>query len=170
MPTNFYMFFVAALIPLVVGTIWYNPKVFGTIWMKTNGFKNEDLEGANMPLIFGLTFLFGVFLSFAMAWIVIHQGGVFSMLAPEVMTSGSEEMVLFNDLMAKYGDRFRTFGHGAMHGIIFALFFVFPIIAINALFERRGWKYIFIHAGYWLINLILIGGLICATLEYAPLS
>ena len=170
MPTNFYMLFVSALIPLVIGFIWYNPKVFGTAWMKANGFKDEDLQGANMPVIFLLTFIFAVLMSFVLTWIVIHQGGVFSMLAPEVMESGSEEMVLFNDLMAKYGDRSRSFGHGAMHGGLFAVFFVLPIVAINALFERRGWKYIFIHTGYWFVNLLLMGGLLCAVLEYAPMS
>ncbi|MEM1124806.1 MAG: DUF1761 domain-containing protein, partial [Bacteroidota bacterium] len=34
---------------------------------------------------------------------------------------------------------------------------------MNALFERRGWKYIWIHTGYWFITLALIGGLLCAT-------
>lgn len=32
---------------------------------------------------------------------------------------------------------------------------------INALFERRGFKYIAIHTGYWLITLAIIGGLMC---------
>jgi len=138
--------------------------------MNACGFKEEELQGANMPVIFGLSYVFSVLIAFILTTIVIHQGGVFSMLNPEVMVSGSDEMTLFNDLMAKYGDRSRTFGHGAIHGGLFTVFFVFPLVAINALFERRGWKYIFIHTGYWLINLILMGGLLCAVLNYAPLT
>jgi hypothetical protein len=30
------------------------------------------------------------------------------------------------------------------------------------LFERRSWKYIFINAGYWILTLTLMGGIICA--------
>ena len=33
MPFNFYAILAATLVSLVVGFVWYNPKVFGTIWM-----------------------------------------------------------------------------------------------------------------------------------------
>jgi hypothetical protein len=42
------------------------------------------------------------------------------------------------------------------------LFFAFPIVGINGLFERKSWKYIFIHAGYWMLTLMLMGGIVCA--------
>jgi len=86
---------------------------------------------------------------------------------PEMMDQGSE---IYKDgvaFMEKYGDRHRTFGHGAAHGIFFSIFIALPLIAVNALFERRGWKYIMIHWGYWMISSILIGGLLCATLNYS---
>lgn len=170
MPTNFYMFFVAGLIPLLVGWLYYSPMVAGNAWMKSNNFTKESLEGANMGLIMGLAYLFSCFIAFMMAGMVIHQGGAFGMMYPEVMESGSATQQHFNELMQQYGDNSRSFKHGVIHGIITALFFVTPIIAINALFERRGWKYTLIHAGYWIISLALVGGLICATLEYAPMT
>ena len=34
---------VGALVPLVMGFIWYHPKFFGTAWMNSLGFKEEDL-------------------------------------------------------------------------------------------------------------------------------
>ena len=170
MPTNWYMFFVAALIPLVVGSIYYNPKVLGNAWMKTNKFTPEYLKEANMAVVFGVTYVFSVLIAMSMASMVIHQGGAFSMMFPEVMESGSAVQQEFNDLMVRYGENSRDFGHGALHGFFSALFFVLPLIGINALFERRGWKYIFIHLGYWVISLALMGGLICQTLVYAPLS
>jgi hypothetical protein len=64
--------------------------------------------------------------------------------------------------MDTYGDRFRTFKHGALHGGITSIFFVLPMIAIPAMFERRSAKYILIHAGYWFISLCIMGGIICA--------
>jgi lysylphosphatidylglycerol synthetase-like protein (DUF2156 family) len=62
---------------------------------------------------------------------------------------------------------FRTFKHGAFHGIIATIGLVLPIIGINALFERRGFKYIALHVGYWLVCLILMGGFIC---QFADLN
>jgi len=66
--------------------------------------------------------------------------------------------------MTKYGEVHRTFTHGMVHGGMGTIFIAFPIIAINGLFERRSWKYILIHTGYWLISLVLMGGVICAFL------
>ena len=51
---------------------------------------------------------------------------------------------------------------GIFHGIITGIFLILPIVAINAMFERRGYKYIFINAGYWLVSLAIMGGIICA--------
>ncbi len=170
MPTNAYMFLVAGLIPMIIGAIWYNPKVFGNTWMKVNNFTPEYAGGGNMAVIFGVSYLFSVLIAFILSSIVIHQGGAFSMMYPEVMTSGSEVQQEFNLLVEKYGENSRDFGHGAIHGIMVSVFFVLPIIGVIALFERRGWKYIFIHFGYWLVCLALMGGLICSTLKYAPLT
>lgn len=165
MASNFYMYFVAALIPLIIGGIYYNPKVLGNAWMKSCGFSEEDLKGANMGVIFLLTYIFGLLISLSLQSMVIHQGGVFSMMMPDIMEAGAAQDQ-FNALMAEYGDRYRSFGHGALHGGIATLFFVFPIIGILAMFERRGWKYIWIHVGYWFITLILMGGLLCQTLHF----
>ena len=170
MPTNAYMFLVAGLIPMIIGSIYYHPKVAGGVWMKTNGFTEETLKGGNMAVIFGLAYLFSVMIAFMMASMTIHQGGAFSMMYPEVMESGSAAQVEFNALMEKYGENSRSFGHGALHGFFAAIFVVLPLVGIIALFERRGWKYVLIHFIYWLISLVLIGGVICSTLTYAPLS
>ena len=49
---------VAAISALVVGFIWYNPKVFGNAWMKAAGVTDEQIKGGNMVKIFGLALLF----------------------------------------------------------------------------------------------------------------
>lgn len=64
--------------------------------------------------------------------------------------------------MADYGDAFRYFKHGALHGLMTGIFFALPITAINALFEQKSWKYILINAGYWMVTLTIMGGIICA--------
>lgn len=170
MPSNFYMWFVAALIPMFVGAIYYSDALFGKSWKSVNGFTDEFIAKGNMPMILGVSYLFSVFLAVTMTGVTIHQSSAFQMMMPGVMESGSEAQKTFTALMTTYGESYRTFGHGAVHGALAAIFFVLPIIGINSLFERRGWKYIFIHLGYWVITLALMGGLLCATIQYAPLS
>ena len=170
MPTNFYLFFIAGFIPMIVGAIYYHPKVAGTAWMRINQLREEDLSGGNMALIMGMAYLLSVILSFFLSFVVIHQGGALSMMYPEVLESGSAAQAEFNALMAKYGDNQRGFGHGALHGIMATLLFLFPVIGIISIFERRSWKYVLVHVGYWAISLALVGGLLCSLLHYAPLS
>jgi len=117
MPSNWYLFFATALIPLAIGFFWYGAMGFGKKWMRINGFTEESLAGANMGVI-----------------------------------------------------NFRDFGHGALHGGALAIMLVFPLIAINSLFERRGWVYIGIHTGYWFVVFTLIGGVLCQFLTYGPAS
>ena len=170
MPVNYYMYFVAALIPMVIGAAYYHPKAIGGPWMKTNGFTEKSLEEGNMGLIFGLSYIFSAMLALILGSLVIHQTSMVGLMIPEVFESGSAIQNDVSDFLTKYGDRHRTFSHGAFHGGILAVFLALPLIGINALFERRGWKYILIHLGYWFITLALMSGLLCATLEWAPLK
>lgn len=160
---HWYILFLAALVPMVVGFIWYNPKVFGNAWMKAAGVTPESAKGANMGLIFGLTYLFSLFIAFIMCSMVVHQFHVFSLFAndPTAQDPNSEIGMMLKGFMDKFGSNFRTFKHGAFHGVIAGIFFALPVIAINALFERKGFKYIAINAGYFIVILALMGGVIC---------
>lgn len=159
MEMNLVAIFVSALATLVVGFIWYNPKVFGTVWMKETGLTQEELQKGNMLKIFGLTYIFSLFIVIIESSLTIHQSGALGMIGgpPKI----SEALPSFNAFMADYGTAYRTFKHGALHGFMSGLFFAFPIIAINGLFERKSWKYIWIHAGFWIVTLTIIGSLIC---------
>ena len=171
MPINWYMYFVAGLIPLFVGFIYYNKNVIGNTWMKINGFTEESIKAKNpnMAVTFIASYIFSVMIAFILTYLVIHQTGYFSLLMPEALEAGSAFQNDINEMISTYGDRHRGFSHGAAHGMFAAIFFALPLIGINALFEMRGWKYIFLHFTYWLICLVLMGGLLCATLKYVPL-
>lgn len=152
-------FFLSALVTLVVGFIWYNPKVFGTIWMKENNLTQEELKTGNMLKIFGFTYIFSLMITVILMALTIHQTGAIGMVGgPPLLDSAKPSFAAF---MADYGTAYRTFKHGALHGFMSGLFFAFPMIGINGLFERKSWKYIFIHAGYWIVTLTLMGGIIC---------
>jgi hypothetical protein len=159
MQINFVALFLAAIVTLVTGFIWYSPKVFGTIWMKENNLTQEELKKGNMLKIFGLTYIFSLMITMTLMSLTIHQSGAIGMVGgPPLIDSAKPSFAAF---MADYGMAYRTFKHGALHGFMSGLFFAFPLIGINGLFERKSWKYIFIHSGYWLLTLTLMGGIIC---------
>ena len=159
MEMNFLAILVAAVSALVVGFIWYNPKVFGNAWMKAADMTEEKMKGANMAKIFGLAILFAFMLAFMLQTLVIHQTGVVSLIGGP--TSIETAKPSFEAFMADYGDAFRTFKHGALHGLIAGIFIALPIIGTNALFERKNAKYIFINSGYWIVTLTVMGAIIC---------
>ena len=170
MEIDFLIVGLATLIPLIVGFIWYNPKVFGSAWMKAAGVTEEQAKNANMVKIFGLTILFSFMIAMVMNSLVIHQYGLLSLIAddPSALKDPAAKSTLwFNSSMAEYGTVFRTFKHGAFHGFLISLMLVLPVIGTNALFERKGGKYIFINWGYWAISLMLMGGTIC---QWAKIS
>lgn len=160
---NFLVTILAALIPLVMGAIWYNPKVFGNVWMKSTGLTEGELKNANMAKVFVMTFIFSILISLSLNFIVIHQFGFQSMLMGEadLFTEGSEANMFFTNTLEKYGTTYRTFKHGFMHGAMDGLLFATPVIGIVGLFERKGAKYILVHAGYWILTLGFMGGVIC---------
>jgi hypothetical protein len=118
----------------------------------------EKAKGANMIKIFGLTILFSFMIAFILQFLVIHQYGALGMIG------GGHETPLpsYDAFMADYGNAYRTFKHGMLHGFMTGLFFALPMIGINALFERKSWKYILINGGYFIVCLTIMGGIICA--------
>lgn len=152
--------FVASLSTLVVGFIWYHPKVFGTVWMKEEGLTDEQLKQGNMAKIFGLSILFAFLAGFlSLSTIVIHQFGAFGMIGGP--NNADKALASFQNFMNDYGTAFRTFKHGALHGVLTGVFLIFPVIAINGLFSHKSWKLILITAGYWVVTLAIMGGVLC---------
>jgi hypothetical protein len=153
---------VAALSTFITGFIWYNPKVFGTAWMKAEGLTEEKLKTGNMALIFGLSFVFAFLAGFMIvSTTVIHQAGAMSMVGGDTEHAKAS----YAAFMADYGTAFRTFKHGVLHGIILGVGLVFPVIAINGLYSHKSWKLIFITSGYWVVTLAIMGGIICGWTE-----
>ena len=90
----------------------------------------------------------------------LHQTGVFAIFVGDPDfgnpdAASTKELLKFFEV---YGDKFRTFGHGALHGTIAGLFFALPMIATHAHYERRGFNYIANNSGYWILSLALMGG------------
>jgi hypothetical protein len=158
---QFYSLLVAALVPLIIGAIWYNPKALGTTWMRESGLSEAQLQGSNMLKIFGLTYLFSLLLSFVLSYIVIHQNSAASLVATPPYDT-AENKALMEPILKAFENNYRTFKHGAFHGFMSGLILSLGVLGVNSLFERRSAKYILIHVGYWIISMTLMGGIISA--------
>jgi hypothetical protein len=157
MNINFLAILFASLSTLVIGFIWYNPKVFGNIWMKESGLKEEDMKDFNMIKMFGLSIVYAILISLLLQVIVIHQFGALGMIGGD----DTKALPSYNAFMADYGTAFRTFKHGALHGFMTGLFLVFPLIGTNALYDRKSFKYVLVTSGFWTVCFTVMGGIIC---------
>jgi len=158
MDINFLALLVAALSTLVVGFIWYNPKVFGTIWMKESGVTEEKMKGSNMALTFVVSFVYAFLIAVILRFLTVHQTGALGMVGGDASIAKPS----YDAFMADYGMAFRTFKHGALHGFMTGLFLALPVIGTNALYERRSFKYTLITGGFWAVCFMIMGGIICA--------
>ena len=136
---------VAALIPSVIGYLWYGP-IMGKQWVASTGKTAEWYEEqGNMPRIMAISLL----LSLLLSWVI----NVFILL-----THGNQYMEGCENIAGTHG----TFGHGALHGAMFAALWVIPLFVINGMFERRGPKNYWIHIVYWIICAGIMGGIVDA--------
>ena len=132
---NWLSLVISALIPTAVGFFWYGKRLFMKPWMESVGMTEEKMKGGNMGMIFGLS----IFMAFLLSFFLIG----------------------FNNQPGQEGE-FDSFKHGAFHGAILCIFVIMPIIISGGLFEQRSWKGMFINIGYWLVTLMLMGGVIDA--------
>lgn len=67
---NVWAVLAAALINMVVGTVWYMPNVLGKQWAKFSGKKLEDMGGRNPSMAYTVTALGAVVQSYILALLV----------------------------------------------------------------------------------------------------
>ena len=161
---NFYILFITALFPIILGAIYYNPKVLGRAWISAAGITQQQVSEGNMVRTLLLSYLFGLFLSYILFLFVVHQTGMFQLFLHDesLVKEGSEIHTMVTEFMTKYGDKHRTFGHGVIHGVEVCLLMGFAMIGISTLHERRPMKYMWIHLLFWVICGGLMGGVLSA--------
>lgn len=157
MKINFSALIVAAISTLLVGFVWYHPKVFGTIWIKEAGITQDKMKSGNMALIFAMAIFYAFLITMVMQTLTIHQFRAIGMIGGDTTIAKPS----YTAFIADYGTEFRTFKHRALHGFISGLFLALPIIRTNALFERKSYKYTLVNGGFWIVSFMLMGGIIC---------
>ncbi len=133
--------FLAGLIPMILGFIWYHPKFFGTAWMSSLGFNEETMKQGNMAMTMGLATLISMILSWKLnEWSSHTQPGMSQLV------------------------------HGFYHGAMGLGLPVVLVLVSNSLFQRNSWTNILINVGYWVLALGLMGAFLysVATPEPAP--
>ena len=60
---NWLAVFAAALSTFVIGGLWYSPVLFGKVWMRVNGFSEEQVAGFNKARAFGGSFILALVMS-----------------------------------------------------------------------------------------------------------
>ena len=130
---NWLAILAGAVVPMILGFIWYHPKVFGTAWMDAMGMSEEERNQKPNPML-----MVG---ALALAAVVSYG---FSRYAGHTEEGMSQ------------------FVHGMYHGIMPALMLAVPVLISNSLFENRSTKHILINAAYWALALALTAGTVYA--------
>ena len=65
---NYIAVLVAGIAAFAVGGLWYSPLLFAKAWQRESGITDEQLQGANMTMIFGLTFVLCLLASLVFAF------------------------------------------------------------------------------------------------------
>jgi hypothetical protein len=140
MEINFIAVAVAALIPMIVGFVYYHPAVLGGPWMKANGFTLESVGKGPNPILYVVALGFSFLLSM---FVCVNVTGPGQDVAPD-------------------GHSYVTFQHGLAHGLMISLLVVLPILGTMSIFERRGWGWVFTNWGYWYVTLSIMAGILSA--------
>jgi cytochrome b561 len=158
MTPNFLILLATAVVPFAVAMFWFHPGLFGhEKWQKIARLSDDQHHQKISPLRLVLSILFNFFIALGMYAAIVHEGAVLSLVSGDVEAAATGTAGAF---LAEYGGRFSTFGHGAFHGVIIAVFLAAPIFGYAMIFERKSGKYFWVNLGYWAINMAIMGGII----------
>jgi hypothetical protein len=133
--------------------------------MKVNGVDPNDpnMKKGHKPVVYIVTFIMSLLFAFFLQAMVIHQFHVYSLFFKQPVTDPTTPAgALFKQIMDMFGTSYRTFKHGAFHGFLSGLFVITPVLTIQYLFEGKGFKHIAINSGYWILSMLIMGGILSA--------
>ncbi len=72
-PVNFLAVFVSAVVAMVIGFVWYHPKVFGTMWLKYIRMTEKETKEMNMGKSYGIMFVGALVTAYVMAHFLFYS-------------------------------------------------------------------------------------------------
>ena len=121
---------VSALAYFALGAIWFNPKVFGTIWMKGHNITPNEEDKKKMPMMMATTLVLCFIGTIALAYF-IH---VFSF----------------------YTVNWQWYS-GAKVALVGGIGFTGVGMAMNYLYTRKSWTLIIIDSSYHVAGMVIAG-------------
>jgi hypothetical protein len=132
-PINYLFVFLAAVVHMLVGFLWYSSVLFGKRWSTLMGYTSKSLKEAQTKMgpLYGLSFLAALVTSYVLALIVNFMGAA-------------------------------TYAAGATAGFWVWLGFIFPVQLTGEIFNSRPFspRLLAINTGYQLVSLLLMGALL----------
>ncbi len=125
---NIWAVLVSAVAFWALGSLWYSPVLFGKRWQKEVGLKEEDITGANMAKVFGLSFV----LMLLMVWALNF-----------VINSHKAEDVSLTT--------------GLIYGLFTGFFFSMLTMGVNYLYQRKSLVLWLIDGVYIVLGLAVAG-------------
>ncbi len=119
---------------MIIGMIWYNPKVFGSTWMKLSGIDHKKIDKSKqkgMTSSYLLAFVGSLVLSYVLSFFIDALG-------------------------------YSTISSGAQFGFMVWLGFFATSMLSVVLWESKPWKLYFINVTYHLVSLVILSALLAA--------
>lgn len=80
---------------------------------------------------------------------------------PSFKAKRGDVFAMYTEFISKFAHNFRSVKSSLFHGTTSGIFVAPPLLATNAIFERKSGNYIDVNAGYWIITMALMDGIIC---------
>lgn len=129
---NYVAILVGVILVMVLGWVFFHPKVMGQAWMRGAGLTEDDMKEANPMVMVGALLMAGV-----LSWALSRYAG------------HTEEGM-------------HQFVHGMYHGFMPAIVYVAPVLVSKGLFEKKDLSWILIGVTYWVLTITLVGGVVYA--------
>ena len=129
---NYSAVLVAAIISMILGIVWYSPALFGRSWMQSAGLSRADVARAKKK---GMT----------RAYVLAFIGSL-------VMSFVLAHLIRYTTAT--------TLTDGFQTGFWVWLGFATPLLLGSTLWEGRPWKFYLINSAYYLLSLLVMGGLL----------
>jgi flagellar biosynthesis protein FlhB len=129
---NYLAILVSGIVAMIIGGLWYSPLLFGKAWMKLMGFGKKDIEKAKAKGM-GKIYLVNFLASLVMFYVLAWLIGA-------IGAAG--------------------FAEGVVVGFWVWLGFNASVLIAGVLWENRPFNLYLINVTYWLVILLLNGGII----------
>jgi hypothetical protein len=129
---NWIAVLVAGIVAMVIGAVWFSPRLFARPWMRAIGKTPEEIAASGSAnLGYAVAALSSLVVAYLMSWVVdwAEAGNVFE---------------------------------GAATGFLVWLGFVATTFAVNTAFGGRPWMLYLIDAGHFLAVFVVVGAIVGA--------